>query len=702
MTDVSYLLASIRRPGWIAWLRRELAPFPGRGIGTCRVTVAVVLTAIISMTLQVPQLGFSTFFVFFVSKENRVITMITGVILIVGVTVAEVITLILYRVTFDYPELRIPVMAASIFIGMFLSRVFVLGPLGFGIGFYIALMQTIAEAAPNTDALVRSSLWLWMAIVYPIILTVVLNQVFLPVHPWNVLVRRLANRLAITESVLKRMLRDGLVGGQIQPSLTEVALVGTAGLSALLNQAESKDPKLQVRHASLTAMIAASEHLLEASGALAFREPVALSPGDRVCAEALLRELHELQEVFCDPILPPNPCERPIPELSQLRELQLAVESFHDGLVKASPVDIAPPAQPVKKRLFVADAFTNPAYGRFALKVTFAAMLCYVVYTGLDWPGITTSFVTCCFIALENTGASMRKGWLRLCGCLFGGLMGFLSIVYLIPRMESITSLVMLTAIGSVVMGWIAMGGERIAYAGLQGAFAFYLCLFQGFEPEINFTTIRDRIVGIILGICVTSIIFHFLWPEHAIDRLRVTMAKTLRNLSQIFLLPKTEEPVAAEGEDIGRKLVDLKHGLEDTLRLSELSIFEKSRWAVSCGLSRADVDHMVADTEALGLMTTVLFARTKLGEWERLDKPLQQAEMTLRFNASQQLAGVAEFVEKGRLRPLPDLSAEFSAWNEVVPPVATNDRIRLIRRVMERVTMLLKHTQKQQISKIS
>ena len=690
MTDLAHLRASLRRPNWIGWLRRELAPFPGRGIGTGRLVVAVVLTTVISMALQVPQLSFSTFFVFFVSKENRVITTITGLLMIFGATIAMGASLLLYQVTFDHPEWRIPVMAGFVFAGMFLSRVLVIGPLGFIIGFYIALMQAIAESAPNTDVLQRSLLWLWVAIAYPVVLTILLNQVLLPVHPWNVLVRLLASRLEISASVLRQVLRNGMAGGQTNPRLLEMAVGGSAALSAMLNLAESKDPKLRPRHTSLTAAIAASENLVNATAALAFRDPVALPPGDRVCAEAMLAELGHLQEVFCAPVLPPNPCERPIPELPQLRELQLATESFHDGLIKTSAADLAAEAKPAKKRLFVADAFTNPGYVRFSLKVTLAAMICYLIYTGLNWPGIMTSFITCCFIALENTGATMRKGWLRLSGCLLGGLLGFLAIVFLIPHMESIVSLVLLTAAGSAVMAWIATGGERISYAGLQGAFAFYLCIFQGFAPEINFTTIRDRIVGIAFGIMVSAVIFHFLWPEQAIDRLRVTMAKTLRNLSLIFLVPKTGVPVAEERGAIDNRLVDLKRNLEDTLRLSELSTFEKSRWAATRGLSRADFDRMLADTQALGLMTSVLFAETKLCEWERLPGPVQQAEVSLRDIASKQLGRVADYVEKGQVQPTPDLAPAFSAWNEVVPPAATNDRIRLVRRVMERLTVLL------------
>ncbi len=141
-------------------------------------------------------------------------------------------------------------------------------------------------------------------------------------------------------------------------------------------------------------------------------------------------------------------------------------------------------------------------------------MTCYLFYTGVDWSGIHTAFITCCFIALESTGATLRKGWLRLCGSLIGGSLGFLSILYLVPRMETIASLVLLTAAVSALAGWIAAGGPRIAYAGLQMAFAFYLAIFQGFAPDTDLHVIRDRVAGIVLGICLMSLVFRYIWPE--------------------------------------------------------------------------------------------------------------------------------------------------------------------------------------------
>jgi hypothetical protein len=301
-----------------------------------------------------------------VSKENKVMTALIGVMLILGVTIGIGVSLIAYRFTFDFPELRVPAMALILFLGFYALRVLSIGPLGFGIGFVFAATQSVAELMPSAEYLVHWLLWLWVAITYPIALTVIVHQ-------------------------------------------------------------------------------------------LRFPAPFAGWLADR-----------------------PAPPARPRP----------------------------------KKRLLAEDAFTNPAHVHFALKVTFASMTCYIIYTGLDWPGIHTAFITCCFISLESVGATLHKGALRLAGCCVGGLLGFLSIMYLVPHMESIASLVLLVAAVSALAAWVAAGSERIAYAGLQIGLAFYMCVLQSFAPDTDFDDIRDRLVGIILGIVVTTLVYRYVWPE--------------------------------------------------------------------------------------------------------------------------------------------------------------------------------------------
>jgi multidrug resistance protein MdtO len=676
------------QPSWLNWLRHEMAPFPGREAMTIRLVVSVLLVTIISMTLRVPQSAYSAFFVFFVTKENRVLTMVTGTIMILGATIATAVSLILFYYTFDYPELRIPAMAGLIFTGMFLSRVFVIGPLGFVIGFFAALSQTMSERAPDTEALVRSQLWLWMALVYPIVLTMVVNQMLLPADPWAVLVRALSQRLNTATKALERNIKEGSAGGQTDPALLELATRGSSPLLGLLNFAESKDPQLKRRHTSLVAAIAASEHLLYATAALELRQSQPLTPDDRLCAKSLLAEIAGLNAVLPEhnPVLLPRKPAAAKAALPQLRELQFAVESFRDGLIRYVTEEAPPAATKEKKRLFIADAFTNVSHLRFALKVTASAMICYLIYSGLNWPGLNTAFLTCCFIALENTGATIRRGWLRLVGCAIGGSLGYLAIFFCIPNIDSITSLILLTTAGAAIIGWIAAGTERLSYAGPQAAFAFFLCVFQGFAPEANFTIIRDRLTGIILGIVASSIILRYVWPEHAVDSLRATLSRLLRNLSQLLLIPGTGRVSEAESEAIKTMRGVVTKDLDSTLRLSELVGIENIVVRNQGGIAISTLENATANTQALCLMSTALLSRTKQEEWQQLSPPVQAAELALRASGAKQLQQVAAYVETGHCPKSADLESAFAEWSRIIPPPAENDRPRLIRRVVEQI----------------
>jgi uncharacterized membrane protein YccC len=345
---------------WVAWLKHELAPTRLREIRTAILVTGTVLCVIISMTLQVPELAVSAYMVFFFSQKTKNLTTFVGIAGLIGITVSIGATLLLYKFTYGHPELRIPVMAIALFVGMWLSRVFVIGAFGFIIGFLVSYSQSIADSIPSPELLVRAALWLWVAFTYSVVLTVVLNRLFLP---------------------------------------------------------------------------------NESAPAEARRKP---------------------------------------------------------------------------KSLFKPDALTNPAHVQFALKVTFGAMFCYLLYTGIDWSGIHTAFITVVFIALESTEATLYKGTLRIVGCVIGGAFALFSIIFLIPHMETIASLIVLVAAVSAIAGWVATGSERINYAGFQIAFAFFLSMFQGYAPDTDLDKIRDRFVGILIGLAVTTVTFHYIWPERA------------------------------------------------------------------------------------------------------------------------------------------------------------------------------------------
>ena len=138
------------------------------------------------------------------------------------------------------------------------------------------------------------------------------------------------------------------------------------------------------------------------------------------------------------------------------------------------------------RRLLAADAFSNPEYARFALKVTLAVMVSYLAENLANWPGIHTCVITCFFVALGTVGETLHKATLRFTGCLIGAGLGLGAILLLMPDMTDLGDLLLLLAPVTLLAAWVAHGSQRIAYAGLQIGLAFYLVVLQGYGPTID------------------------------------------------------------------------------------------------------------------------------------------------------------------------------------------------------------------------
>jgi uncharacterized membrane protein YccC len=430
--------------GSFEWFKRQLVPTRLREIRTAIMVGGAVLCVIISMTLQVPELALTAYMVFFISKESKLLTTITGVGGLIGATIGIGLTLLLYKFTYGHPELRIPGMAIALFLGMWLSRVFVIGPLGFIIGFVVAVSQSVGEEIPSPELLVRGLLWLWVAIAYGVGLTVVLNLLFLP----------------------------------------------------------------------------------DATG-------------------------------------PPE--HRPKP-----------------------------------KSLFVPDAFTNPAHVHFALKVTLAAMFCYIFYSAIDWSGIHTALITCTFIALETTGATLHKGVLRIGGCVIGGALALFTIVFLMPHMDTIASLVVVVAGASAIAGWVATGTELISYSGLQIAFAFFYSVFQGYAPDTDLDNVRNRVVGILFGLIVIGLVFRYIWPERTIDRLRAALRAALQQLARLVEIPRRETSIEAAKADAHRLIGETAKSFDQARRYIELTQFESEESSATDQVATSKLENILVRAEEI------------------------------------------------------------------------------------------------------
>jgi multidrug resistance protein MdtO len=493
-----------RRPSLLAFLAQELGPREGRGLAVARIATGCTITVAIAMVFRIPLAAYMAYIVFLASKDDVAGTARMVVAASLAITLGVIFSLGLAQISLGDPAIRLPAMALTTFLAMYSARTFALGPVSFLAGFIVVTMQSVVDQVPTPEAFTRLTLWLWVVVMVPVGVTMLINLLFGPTSS------------AVADRGVRKVLTDleaALAGGEIAGRLKEWR-------SILVPLAEkSRNPP--AIHRLLDALI-----ILEA-----YPDPI--PPRDRTRLSSLVRGCLDALERR-------NPATEAPPEADSTPQAQAATRAFAELQREFSRTQALQPAQTKQKSrpLFVPDALSNPAHWQFALKTTIAIMIVYSVYTMLDWPGLLTSIVTVFFVALGSVGETVHKLTLRISGAIVGGLIAGLSIVFILPHFTDIGQLCVLTAVVVLFAAWVSTSSERLSYAGMQIALAFFMGLLQTYSPATDLTVLRDRVVGILLGNVVMTLVFSVLWPESAITRLRGASADALRSIAALLKSP--------------------------------------------------------------------------------------------------------------------------------------------------------------------
>ena len=547
-------IAEARKPrsAFLEFLAVELAPREGRALAVTHIVIASTLTVAIAMIFRIPEPTYMAYIVFLVSQRDRSATVMVGVVGQLAVTIAVVLSLGLMLVDLSEPAIRLPAMALYTFVAMYAVRASALGPIMYLAGFVLVMLQSVVDDVPNPEVLTRLSLWLWVVLLVPVVITVTLNLLFGQTI------------VLLTQRTVRKVLRDmeaALLADEVQQHLAEWREL----LVPLIEkQPKAGTPKGRPPFISVAALRRLSDALviLEAlpeTNPAGVREVLARKV--RACRTTLEGESEGTGQATAAP-------DATAPAHVALEAFEAALTGFQREIEQPGA---APAAAAHKRQLFVPDAFTNPAHWQFALKTTLAVMVVYFVYTMLNWPGMRTSIVTCFFVALGSLGETVHKLVLRLSGALIGGLIAGLCIVFVLPHMTDIGQLCLLVAVVSAGAGWVATSSELLSYAGLQIAFAFFLGILQGYAPATDLTVLRDRVAGIVLGNVVITLVFTLLWPESATSKLQAALTDARKAISAV--LQRSGDP----GEARVRAAQALVHAhLFSLIRRFELSMLPK------------------------------------------------------------------------------------------------------------------------------
>ncbi|MFC4527176.1 FUSC family protein [Dyella halodurans] len=611
------------RPMLLGFLRHELAPRPGRMRAVWRITAGSTLVVALGMVFQIPLPAYMAYIVFLVSGEETAATLLTAIGGALAATVAVALSFLFYLLDASEPGLRLPLLAVSTFIAMFFARTSTLGPIAFLAGFVLVLSQTLIDDVPSAEVLTRILLWLWVVVAVPAFVTVLIDLAW-GENPVQLVRRRADDLLRRTADIL-----DGR--GEADPVKLREEAVDTM---ALHEHACLWDRQLKAKTAIDLEMFEGLVTLLSLlcllprDAPLAARVPIAHAID--ACRDALLTgTAPRVRECVVD--------ARGLGALDVAsRPIILALARTTNELLKSAterPVAVAPAFK--AKHLFVPDAFSNRSHAQFALKTTLAVTLAYCIYTLLDWPGIRTAITTCFFVALGSMAETMHKLSLRLAGAMAGGILAGFCIVYLLPHLTDIGDLSLLIAVASALCAWVATSSERLAYAGMQMAFAFYLGVLQDYAPATDLTVLRDRLVGIVLGNILMSMIFSTLWPVSALQVVRSSMAKAIGLLASLVSdTTKENRPLRLT---VAQELVR-------SHKLASLAFFER-------GLFASPVSDEASAHLALGQLDRVAAAAFAVPSHGR-DVAEQDALATERSEAARWLSEAAVRTGQGRSPP--------------------------------------------------
>jgi multidrug resistance protein MdtO len=370
--------------------------------------------------------------------------------------------------------------------------------------------------------------------------TVVVEYVFRRVHPATDLTEGIEERLKTVEKALRSAAAYQPLASEWEKRLSLYASVGTSRLRRLILRSEfSAHYKAQMSTA-----IALVGRLVDTTAsfrlALADRgspiEPQDQSRCDRLadhvallCGNLMQQQLPEKipqllqEEPSALPFLPTM--ERTVALIPEAFAGSQSVQEF-----VTAPLDEIGPAP-----FFAGDAFTNPGHLQFALRGTLAAMVCYITYTAINWPGLSTAVATCFITALSTIGSSRQKQILRLGGAFIGGfIFGMGAQVFVLPYLDTIFGFTVLFAVVTAISAWIGTASARLSYLGVQLALAFYLINLQEFTIQTSLSIARDRVFGVLLGLVSMWLFFDRLWVRNALDEMQAVFAHNLEMFAEI------------------------------------------------------------------------------------------------------------------------------------------------------------------------
>ena len=572
-------------PSFLQILSQELTPYPGRVSLVIRIVLSTVLAVWIFEGAHLPMAAIGAYYALLTTRQSLrdTVTQVGGMIcLFCLATVYIVLGVALFG---DSPVTHFLWVVGTLYL------LFIILEISNNFAFAAAFSILVALSIPSYDAtgsmnakIALTLYTLWAATIGTscVLLVEVVYRYFFKDRP---VVEGVADRLHVVADLLESAADVRPPPKSEKARLMQYALVGSSSLRQLV--ARSRWPGA-VR-ARLSAVIAVSDRLIELCTPSLGNPHAGLWPA----SNEERAQIHKLSHVIAKQAasiralthvanigqLPGSQWNAP-PSRSKASDF---VRNLEDDISLLSGVlhsfGIRDGQQPpetsttkprpraaasartlirtIRSKLFQPDAFTNKSYLVLALRGWLAATLCFILYNGVAWPGISTAVVTCLITAESTIGSSRQKQLLRISGAAVGGfVIAIPGQMYLLPHLNSIASFTVFLASVTALAAWFNTCSPRISYFGKQIALAFYLVNLQEPYQQLSLSLGRDRVMGVLLGLSAMWLIFDRIAAPLASVRMNVLLRTNLILLGDLAHTLASAE--SRKSENVSQRSVQL------------------------------------------------------------------------------------------------------------------------------------------------
>ncbi len=589
------------------FVSRELGPTPGRLNAAIRSAISACTMLLIGEACHSEVLFVALFLPLLIPRDTPQQTWgaTKGTIIIAWSACISTIALVL--LVAELPWARVMALALGIFVCMILSRglhqpaVAAIAPV------IITLSLTLMDTTDRAETAITRSLWLALMMSAGDLVATAVDFLYPHPGPRQLITREIVNRLQAAAAVLKQSagLELDRAEQKAAQSLGKLALAGTDSMRKLLVALATQPSVSHNDVLRLSGVLHGLDLFSEQALQLKTRD-AAFNPEQQSFAGTLLHNCQALvHQIECNNTAPCEAAEMPPSSLErqssarlladmgdQLNDLWRVWSSATTAQEDAADVPTADAAKGASKPAPKPGPFVKPDDIRFAVKVTLACMICYVLYNGVAWQGISTSLLTCFFCAEATIGGTFRKLALRLTGVLVGSLLfGIAGIALITSHMDNIFEFALYIAVVFFTSGWVAKGSPRISYAGSQIGISFGLVMLMTSTIPDGIVEPRNRLMGVLLGMVVMWFVFTRLWPVDTLPAQKKAIAGLLQTGSKLVLLTADASPTNARSAKVRELRQAMNGGIKQAEDQADLSEYESKEREATQALLRRCLD---------------------------------------------------------------------------------------------------------------